>query len=80
MNLFIVSPKVVPEVATCETMSHEVIRSDHIGVLLDVYQESKQSNAIFEKYIIGKAKYDVWRECTEEKFKEWNDWQTVWFC
>ena len=73
IDLFIVSPKVIPEVAMCETMSQEVIRSDHIGVLLDVYQESKQNNTILEKYIIGKAKYDVWSECTEERFKEWNE-------
>ena len=68
IDLFIVSPRV----AMCETMSHEVIRSDHIGVLLDVYQENKQNNAILEKYIISKAKYDVWMECTEDMFKQWN--------
>ena len=47
IDLLIVSRRVVPEVAMCETLSHEVIRSDHIGVLLDVYQGYKHSNAIF---------------------------------
>ena len=27
----------------------------------------------FEKFIISKAKYDVWRMCTEETFKVWNE-------
>ena len=33
IDLFIVSPKVIPEVFFCETMTCENIRSDHIGVL-----------------------------------------------
>ena len=36
IDLFVVSPRVVPEVARCETMSHEVIRSDHIGVVRSI--------------------------------------------
>ena len=59
----------VPEIAMCETMSHELIRSDHTGVLLDVYQENKQNNAILEKYIISKANYYVWMEFSEDKLK-----------
>ncbi|MEW8547046.1 MAG: hypothetical protein AB2693_26320, partial [Candidatus Thiodiazotropha sp.] len=39
IDLFIVSPTVVPEVETCETMSQETIRSDHIGVFLEVYRK-----------------------------------------
>ena len=73
IDLFIVSPRVVPEVAICETMSHEVIRSDHIGVLLQVYEEYRYTNAILEKFIIGKAKYNIWSECTEKRFKVWNE-------
>ena len=73
IDLFIVSPRVVPEVAVCETMTHESVRSDHIGVLLEVYPQTMQNNAIFEKFIVSKADYSLWRECTEERFKEWNN-------
>ena len=66
IDLFFVSPRVVPEVARCEIMSHEVIRSDHIGVLLEEY---RHANAIFEKFIINKAKFNIWSECTEKRFK-----------
>ena len=73
IDLFIVSPLVVPEVAVCETMSHEAVRSDHIGVMLEVYPKTRQDNAIFEKFIVRKADYSLWRECTEERFKQWNN-------
>ena len=73
IDLFIVSPRVVPEVAVCETMSHEAVRSDHIGVMLEVYPKTRQDNAIFEKFIVRKADYSLWRECTEERFKQWNN-------
>ena len=64
----------VPEVALCETMSHEAVRSDHIGVLLEVYPKIRQNNAIFETIIVNKADYSLWKECTEERFKQWNDY------
>ena len=76
IDLFIVTPRVVPQVVMCETMTCEAIRSDHIGVLLDVYQTKKKSNITTEKYIISKTKWDVWRECTEEKFNAWNEEST----
>ena len=72
IDLFIVTPRVIPEVVMCETMTCESIRSDHIGVLLEVYQSRKESNITSEKFIISKANWEVWRECTEEKFKAWN--------
>ena len=43
IDLFVVSPRVIPEVVMCETMTCESIRSDHIGVLLQVYKERKRS-------------------------------------
>ena len=73
IDLFLVTPRVIPEVIMFETMTGEAIRSDHIGVLLEVYQSRKESSATREKFIISKAKWDVWRDCTEEKFKEWNE-------
>ena len=50
-----------------------MIRSDHIGVLLEVYEEYRHTNAIFEKFIINKAKLNIWSECTEKRFKVWNE-------
>ena len=47
--LFIFSPRLVSAVAVCETMTHEAVRIDHIGVMLEVYPSSRQTNAIFEK-------------------------------
>ena len=26
-----------------------------------------------EKYLISKANWDIWRNCTEEKYKAWNE-------
>ena len=46
----------------CETMTGESIRSDHIGVLLEVFQSRKESSITREKFIISKAKWDVWRD------------------
>ena len=73
IDLFLVTPRVIPEVVMCETMTGESIRSDHIGVLLEVYQSRKESSVTREKFITSKAKWDVWRDCSEEKFKEWNE-------
>ena len=70
IDSFIVSPHVVPEVAVCEALSHKAVRSDHIGVLLEVYPQTRQDNSIFEKYIVGKADYSRWQECTEERFSQ----------
>ena len=49
IDLFIVSPKVIQNVVMCETMSCENIRSDRIGVMLEVYQRSEQTNVTTEK-------------------------------
>ncbi|MEW8548387.1 MAG: reverse transcriptase domain-containing protein [Candidatus Thiodiazotropha sp.] len=80
IDLFIVTPRVIPEVVICETMSCEAIRSDHIGILLEVYQGRQKDSAVFEKFMIRKAKWEVWRECSEEKFKAWNEAGTQYSC
>ena len=41
-DLFIVTPRVVPQVVMCETKTDEAIRSNHNSVLLDVYQTKKK--------------------------------------
>ena len=76
IDLFVVSPRVIPEVVMCETMACENIRSDHIGVLLQVYQEMKSDTATSERNITSKADWEVWRDCTEQKFKVWNEADT----
>ena len=65
-----------PEVAVGETMTHEAVRTDHIGVMLEVYPNSRQNNAIIEKYIVNKADYTLWNACTEVIFKLWNEKST----
>ena len=45
-------------------------------MLLEVYQGRKQNNVTLEKYIISKADWEVWKTCTEEKFKVWNEADT----
>ena len=72
IDRFIVSPRVVPEEVVCDTISHEAVRPDHIWVLLEVYPQIRQNNAIFETFIVNKADYS-WKECTEERLKQWND-------
>ena len=42
-------------------------------MLLEVYEEYRHTNAIFEKFIINKAKFNIWSECTEKRFKVWNE-------
>ena len=54
-------------------MACENIRSDHIGVLLEVYQKVELNSVTSEKYLISKANWDIWRNCTEEKYKAWNE-------
>ena len=36
IDLFIVSPKLVSEIVRCDTLSKDRVRSDHVGVLLEV--------------------------------------------
>ena len=54
-------------------MAGENIISDHIGVLLEAYQTVEQNRVTLERYLISKANWDIWRNCTEEKYKEWNE-------
>ena len=35
--------------------------------------KNTDTNAILEKFINGKAKYNIWSECTEKRFKVWNE-------
>ena len=44
-------------------MACENIRSDHIGVLLEVYQKVELNSVTLEKYLISKAKRHV--VCTQ---------------
>ena len=73
IDLFIVSQKVIPEVFFRETIACENIRSDHIGVLLEVYQKVELNSVTLKKYLISKANWDIWRNCTEEKYKAWTE-------
>ncbi|MEW8546902.1 MAG: hypothetical protein AB2693_25590 [Candidatus Thiodiazotropha sp.] len=58
IDLFIVSPKVVPERVRCETLSQDRIRSDHIGVLLEVYEEKEKDLGSMERYLLSKADWE----------------------
>ena len=54
-------------------MTHEAVRIDHIGVMLEVYPNSRQNNAIFvKKILVNKAGDNLWNERTEIRFKDWN--------
>ena len=70
IDLFVVTPKVVPEVIACETLNHESIRSGHIGVLLEVHQKQERAQVTAKKYIIDKTDWSIWRECTERRLKK----------
>ena len=78
VDLFIVNPKIVPEVVICETLSQESARSDHIGVMMEVYEKDKPDPVTVERYVIGKTDWNLWKECTEEKFKDWNKKKKHW--
>ena len=54
------------------------MRSDHIGVLLEVYQEQEKESESLERYILSKADWGIWKKCTEEKFKTWNEANIQW--
>ena len=76
IDLFVVSPRVIPEVVMCETMTCENIRSDHIGVLLQVYKEKDTSKVTVEKYVTSKTDWELWKTCSEQRFKLWNEADT----
>ncbi|MEW8547197.1 MAG: endonuclease/exonuclease/phosphatase family protein, partial [Candidatus Thiodiazotropha sp.] len=73
IDLFIVSPSVLTKCASCETLTHEYVRSDHISVKLALDCFGKVETVVREeRYSIKNTDWSVWEEVTEEKFKTFN--------
>jgi len=72
IDLFLVSRNIYNNVRTCETLSHEKVKSDHIAVLLDVTFGKSQTEMNLENeegWCIRKCNWGKWMEETEETFK-----------
>ena len=41
-----------------------------------MYQDKETSNVTIERYVTSKADWEVWKDCTEQKIREWNDADT----
>ena len=57
----------------CETLTYESVHSDHIGVLLALCENFESiEDSLIEKYLLMKADWKLWEECTNEAFRKWN--------
>lgn len=72
IDLYLVSPKLVQHVESCQTLSHENVRSDHIGVSLELFKLPEKDPVSVERWVISKTDWNIWNKCTEKGFKEWN--------
>lgn len=72
IDLFLISPKLSQEVEFCQTLTHENVRSDHIGVLLELYKLPDRDPIYIERWATSNTDWDTWRSTTETGFKEWN--------
>ena len=73
IDLFLVKSHMNRNIKYCQTLTHENVRSDHIGVIMDLDDGlDKEEEVIREKYSIKKTDWQKWRDISEEKFAEWN--------
>ncbi len=63
---FITTPNLVPDIVASETLTHETLRSDHISILLDIYNKAAEVNNYAEKYLISKADWDSWQKISDK--------------
>jgi exonuclease III len=83
IDLFIVNPALVPRISTCVTLTQELIRSDHIGVELELDKTVNSNQDSVERFIVSKPDWDNWTKTTETLFGEWNrenkdkEWNSV---
>jgi ribonuclease HI len=73
IDLFVVKPTLIPHISFCGVLAHELIRSDHIGVLLEVgtANQSGCSQSPRVKYMLGKADWEAWEKTTSKRFDAW---------
>ena len=64
INLFIVKPHLNSNVSRCVTLTHESVRSDHIGILMEIADGESEVSETVEKYHIHKTDWDKWDNVT----------------
>jgi len=70
--LIITSTRLSTYVKSCDTLTHEVVRSDHIAVLSDIEVDvCPQQHEPKTFRPLKKVNWNSWREETEDQFKEW---------
>ena len=72
IDLIITSATFGSSVISCDTLTHEAVRSDHIAVLVDLDFDTKDKSGLTKSYRPLKgSKWYVWRERTEADFETW---------
>ena len=54
------------------TIVNKILRNCH-SWLTRQYIKDQNRIVTTEKYLAGKANLDIWRNCTEERYKVWNE-------
>ena len=72
IDLIISSSTLSNVVASCDTLSHEVVRSDHIAILTELSIDKKtDSDGTRNIRSFKKADWHAWKEMTDTKFSTW---------
>jgi len=74
IDLVMVTPPLVKQISSCQTLVHENVRSDHISIMIDMDDntETNNKNEKVEKLKITKTDWEKWETVTNEKFSAWN--------
>ena len=73
IDLFLINSNMHRKIKYCQTLTHENVRSDHIGVLMDFdVGVTEEAPSIQEKYSLKKVDWEKWKVVSEDSFREWN--------
>ena len=72
IDLVLMSSKFQKDLISCNTLTHESIRSDHISVLTDISIRSDDTWGTPTKvWQLNKVDWNEWKNRTEHRFGEW---------
>jgi len=73
IDLIITSSKLTTYVQTCDTLTHETVRSDHIAVYSDIALDERREEKTTKTFRCRKkVNWNDWRSETEELCREWS--------
>jgi len=72
IDLFLVNTEMVKDVIFCQTLTHTTVRSDHFGILLEIFESTSSDEVTFiEKYNLDQADWERLKEQTDQMFQNW---------